>query len=385
MSLNRFRFLTRCLRFDDIRDRDERKAIDKLASIRELFEQFLTSFQNNFIPSEYLTVDEQLLAFRGRCSFKQYIPSKPAKYGVKVFALVDAKTGYTVNLEVYVGTQPEGPFRSENSAQATVNRLVTPIQGTNRNITGDNWFSSVPLAYSLLREKKLTYVGTLRKNKREIPQQFLANKNREEKSTLFGFQEQCTIASYVPKKNKAVILISTMHNDDAIDHDTGDDQKPEMVTFYNRTKIGVDLVDQLCQNYNVARNTHRWPMVVFFDLLNISAINALTIYKLNSINKTVKRREFIENCAWELIKEQIKYRSTLNVLPSELRRRAKDLLGIPDVQEIPTKAANKSVRRCSICPRNKDKSTRKICIKCKSFMCKDHCREICITCLTNQK
>jgi CO dehydrogenase/acetyl-CoA synthase gamma subunit (corrinoid Fe-S protein) len=33
-------------------------------------------------------------------------------------------------------------------------------------------------------------------------------------------------------------------------------KKLEMITFYNKTKIGVDLVDQLCEKYNVARNTH---------------------------------------------------------------------------------------------------------------------------------
>lgn len=80
MSEKRFRFLVRCIRFDDINNRNERR---ELAPIREVFEYFIANFQNNFIASEYLTVDEQLLAFRGRCSFKQYIPSKPAKYRLK--------------------------------------------------------------------------------------------------------------------------------------------------------------------------------------------------------------------------------------------------------------------------------------------------------------
>lgn len=51
----------------------------------------ITPFQDNVIPSEYLAIDEQLLAFKKRWSFKQYIPSKQAKYGVKVFSIVDVK------------------------------------------------------------------------------------------------------------------------------------------------------------------------------------------------------------------------------------------------------------------------------------------------------
>lgn len=60
-----------------------------------------------------------------------------------------------------------------------------------------------------------------------------------------------------------------MHHDDKIDEETGENRNPEIITDYNCTKIGV------------ARNTCRWPMVVFYDLLNISGINALCVYKAN--------------------------------------------------------------------------------------------------------
>lgn len=368
MSEKRFRFLLRCLRFDDVRDRRERETIDKLAAIREISELFLSNFQNNFIASEYLTIDEQLLAFRGRCSFRQYLPSKPAKYGLKVFALVDAKTAYTYNLETYVGTQPDGPYKYSNSAQDIVLRLVQPVEGTNRNITTDNWFTSIPLLRNLFVEKKLTLVGTMRKNKREIPPEFLPHKKREENSSIFGFQKNCTLVSYCPKKNKVVLLVSSMHDDDAIDPDTRETKKPDIVTFYNRTKIGVDLVDQLCQNYNVARNTNRWPMVIFYNLLNISAINALCVFKANNLETVTLRRKFIEAFAWDLIRPQIEFRSTLQRLPVELRRRARALLHLEEILPPPVLPRQQNyVGRCHICPRNRDKSSRRSCIKCYRF------------------
>lgn len=57
------------------------------------------------MPGEYLAIDELLLSFRGRCSFRMYIPSKKAKYGIKIFDLVDPKTMYLVDCEVYLGKQ----------------------------------------------------------------------------------------------------------------------------------------------------------------------------------------------------------------------------------------------------------------------------------------
>lgn len=378
MSEKRFRFLLRCLRFDDVRNRESRRQIDKLSAIRNIFEIIKNNYSKHFIPSEYVTVDEQLLAFRGKCPFRQYNPRKPAKYGIKTFALVDAKMAYTMNLETYVGTQPEGPFRQSNSPMDVVMRLAEPVKGSNRNLTADNWFSSVPLGKKLLEEMKLTFVGTLRKNKREIPVEFLPNKTRAEHSSLFGFQQDATLVSYCTKKRQAVLLLSTLHHDNTIDEDTGDLHKPEIVTFYNMTKIGVDLVDQLIQNYNVARNTRRWPMVVFFNLLNISAINALCIFKYN-LKKKVSRDSYLQGLAWEMIKPQIQIRSGVLQLPIELRRRACVLLGVDEKQ--PGSTGREGARgRCYDCGRMRDRTTRKWCEKCQKWMCNEHLKNVCKNC-----
>lgn len=201
MSLQRFRFLLRHLRFDDKVTRDERKKLDKLCPIRDLFDTFNSNCQKHYSMSEYVTIDEKLEAFRGRCGFRVYIPSKPNKYGIKIFALADAKTFYTSNMEVYVGVQPNGPYNVSNSPSAVVERLCKPISGTKRNLTVDNWFTSKDLADSLLKNHKLTLVGTLRKNKRQLPSEFILGK-RPISSSMFGFQENCTLVSFIPKKTK---------------------------------------------------------------------------------------------------------------------------------------------------------------------------------------
>jgi hypothetical protein len=101
-------------------------------------------------------------------------------------------------------------------------------------------------------------------------------------------------------------------------------QKPEIVTFYNATKSGVDVVDKLCATYSVARNTKRWPMTIFYTILNVAAINAQVIYLENnkhSSNAILKRRQFIKLLAQDLIKEQLQKRSQIVNLPRELRKR----------------------------------------------------------------
>ena len=103
----------------------------------------------------------------------------------------------------------------------------------------------------------------------------------------------------VPQKNRNVTLLSTMHHDSSVDATTS---KPDMILDYNKTKGGVDTIDQMCTLYNVARITRRWPLVVFFNLLNLAAINASALYRLRYPNW---RRDFIRQLAHELVLPQL--------------------------------------------------------------------------------
>lgn len=333
MSYNRFRFLCRCIRFDNIHDRDIRRNVDKLAAIREIFDMVVHKCKSAFIPSSYLSIDEQLVAFRGRCGFRQYLPSKPAKYGLKVFAMVDPKTMNTINMEIYAGVQPDGPYKISNTPSDVVKRLVEPIRNTNRNITMDRWFVSIPLALELLKEKKLTLIGTIKSNKRELPPEFVNTRSRREGSSMFGYQQDITVVSFVPKKYKNVLAVSTMHHDDEIDKSTN---KPGIIMAYNQTKFGVDIVDKMCVMYNVGRSTRRWPLTIFFHLLNVAGINALNLYVANKDYEKTVRREFLFRLSRDLITPQIRKRIFAKNIPRGIRTKACLVLNIDEASLMET-------------------------------------------------
>ncbi|GBP74652.1 hypothetical protein EVAR_51577_1 [Eumeta japonica] len=104
-----------------------------------------------------------------------FIKSKPGKYGLKVQCMCDAKTHYLYNAFIYT----EKPLTQRNSSLSVptqdVLKLTEPLYGSKRNVTGDSWFTSVELV-DLLLQKGLTYVGTVRKNKREIPRSGLSGR-----------------------------------------------------------------------------------------------------------------------------------------------------------------------------------------------------------------
>ena len=47
--------------------------------------------------------------------------------------------------------------------------LTQKYNFSNRNVTVDNWFTSVPLILDLVRNCGLTLLGTVKSNKKEIP------------------------------------------------------------------------------------------------------------------------------------------------------------------------------------------------------------------------
>ena len=91
MSRTRFRNILKHMCFDNRATRADRQATDKLAAFRDIWTMFVAKLPKYYIPGTDLCVDEQLVAFRGRCGFRQYIPSKPAKYGKKGAAEAPAK------------------------------------------------------------------------------------------------------------------------------------------------------------------------------------------------------------------------------------------------------------------------------------------------------
>jgi hypothetical protein len=239
MSRHRFSMLTSCLRFDDRATRQGRRENDKLAPFREFWTKFITRCKANYFPDVHVTVDEMLVTYRGRCPFKMYIPSKPGRYGLKIWVLADTATKYCYNAEVYVGKRDN--VREVNQATRVVLELSEPLSGSGRNIIGDNFFSSIHLV-RCLEQRKLTYLGTIRKNKPELPLAFQPSRHRAVESSMFGFHKEVTVVSYVPKKNKAVNLISSLHNAKEVSEDRG---KPLMILDYNKLKCGVDTLDQV--------------------------------------------------------------------------------------------------------------------------------------------
>ena len=148
MSKNWFVALLRHLRFDDKFTQSTRRAQDKFAPIRDIWNIINRNLRKHYMPSSNLTIDEQLVSFRGRVLLSKYMPSKPDKYGMKIWWICDSSTSYPLYGIPYLWK--EGTSRETNLAPQVVENLCAPFERTNRNVTFDNYFTSFELAQTLL-------------------------------------------------------------------------------------------------------------------------------------------------------------------------------------------------------------------------------------------
>lgn len=306
MPLYRYNQISSNLHFDDKLSRPERFRDDKLAAFRVLWEMWVARLPLLFNPGVVLCVDEQLVSFKGRCGFRQYMPRKPAKYGIKIWVVCDVATSYAWGMQIYTG-KPLDRSREVNQGMRVTLQLTEGLKG--HTVTCDNFFTSFPLAEELLK-RKMALVGTIRSNKRELPLKLLQLQNRKLLSSRFAFTRTAMAVSYIPKRVKNVLLLSTKHRKPAVSSD--EKKKPEVILNYNKCKGGVDNLDKLVGTYSCRRKTSRWPLALFFNLLDVSAYNAFVLWKSVSpeweSNKNYKRRVFLEELGHTLVTPAIERR-----------------------------------------------------------------------------
>jgi hypothetical protein len=119
-----------------------------------------------------------------RVLFKQYIPGKSHKSGVKIYKLA-ATNGYTWNFMVYTGKQ--NSITDHGHAETVVMKLVDDLLGCYRTVVADNFFTTITLAKRLLRND--TYlVGTVRSNRAESRHEVITKKLK--RGEVYGVQSK---------------------------------------------------------------------------------------------------------------------------------------------------------------------------------------------------
>ncbi|KAF2894950.1 hypothetical protein ILUMI_11225 [Ignelater luminosus] len=229
MSKNHFKEIMKFLRFDIRATRQGRLQHDKFALVSDIWNRFIYNCKISYVPGENITVDEQLFPTKVRCRFTQYMSNKPDKFGIKFWIAVDTKSKYILNAFPYLGkdgTRPQNQALSEN----VVLRLLEPFTKKGRNVTIDNFFTSVRLAEKLIK-LNTSIVGTMNRSRREVPELVKSSRGDLYETVLLKTDnDNCILTVYQAKQNKNVLLLNTLHTSVTINTNEKK-KKPETVLY----------------------------------------------------------------------------------------------------------------------------------------------------------
>ena len=119
-------------------------------------------------------------------------------------------------------------------------------------------------------------------------------------SEIFSSPSGCSLTIYKVKKKKVVCILSLMHRNVNIDQ-CHKKKLPETIQYYNESKVGVDVMDQMARYHTSKSSTRRLPVAVFFNILDCACINAYIIYCLTTKLKS-SRKQFMLKLIKELCK-----------------------------------------------------------------------------------
>ncbi|XP_050078648.1 uncharacterized protein LOC126565505 [Anopheles maculipalpis] len=392
MTSLRYHFLIRNVRFDDPAAGLDETEGDKLAPIREIYERIVTNFQKNVRPGRCLMLDGQTVQFKGKCDFRQFLGNVSGRAGLKFHLLADCETWYISNLEVCVPGN-ENPYNLSYEPIDVAMRLTEPIQGKQKTVIMGSSFTSPELIKKLYASRTMV-IGEVKKTYQDIPKAFVSNRGRSEQSILAAYHETVTLVSYITRRKDVMLLMSSFTEADPEETEEPDENQRQvrllqLTELYNQTKNTIGTIQQMCTMYDVSRCTRRWPMAMFFNLMNLCAFNAWCIYQLNhGEEEKVSRRDFLVNMALELLRPQARKRLDQKSLPRTLKQRIAIFLGVSreEYETVPVLDNRRDVRgRCYLCSRARNKTTRITCHSCGKFTCNAHCAQLCRTCYMEEE
>jgi hypothetical protein len=254
MDRDRYLLLMKFWHFENNEVRENTN--DRLYKIRHVLEYLNQKFAETYFPSENISLDESLLLFKGRLMFKQYIPLKRSRYGIKQY-IVAENTGYVYRMKVYTGKDEHSDLVSNDHADETAEMtktdklvicMMSGLLQKGYKLFVDNFYTSTKL-FAFLDNKQANACGTIRKNR--LPPII---RNAPVKKGEYQAWRSGNLLCIKYHDRKEVFLLSTMHDEASTEvrkvgrhARNGQDvqKRPNCVITYNHNMGGVDRLDQV--------------------------------------------------------------------------------------------------------------------------------------------
>ena len=241
---------------------------DKLFKVRKLVDLVLPKFESEYTLHAPVTIDEAMIPFKGRLSFKQYIKNKPTKLGIKAFVLSDATNGYVYRMQIYTVRGMEITELEVGLCSRVVLDLMSGLELLGLDLYTDNYYTS-PELYHELYKRGVNACGTVRTNRRGYPKE-LVHKSKAGKQRGFqDYRSKGPLLAAIWFYRRFINFLSMLHVAEAsagpttvlryqTDGSRAPVECPPLLPDYQQYMRGVDRGDQHIGEYNIGRQSKKW-------------------------------------------------------------------------------------------------------------------------------
>ena len=315
MSRTRFLQILRYLHFADnnLAPPHDSEEHNKLYKIQPFLNLVIARFQEVYSPDRQLAVDETLIKFKGKLHFRQFIPIKPGRFGIKAFTLAESKSGYVLNSKIFTG-------RENNEVQRDLGRKVVlsvfqPYLDKGFYAFMDNYYTSVAL-FEELEDRKTLACGTVRSNRIGLPKEICGLKEKcvkelERGESLYRQKGRLTCVTWRDRKPVSFLAtIPTSEADSTVVQRSvkvngrwvkKDFARPGVVDLYNNYMGGVDVSDQRAVAYARLMKGVVWYYKVFFYMVEVCVSNAQILQTKSQEHTTMRSFDFRKNLITQLV------------------------------------------------------------------------------------
>lgn len=342
MPRNRYEILSSFLHFVNNNERIPRgqDGYDPLFKVRPMLNIVDPIYSEVYYPERELAIDESMIKFKGRIFFRQYLPAKPTKWGIKTFALCESSTGYALRFLIYTGknTFTVDPHSKLCITEQVVMHMTQDYHNKGHIVYMDNFYSS-PSLYLALKDVGVGACGTVKPNRKFMPRELLPRFLHLQKGDDPEFMKTTddSLVTSVMMDTKRVQFLSSVHTDLTIDkriRAKNNDgyrivEKPVMAEDYNAHMNGVDVLDQKLGTYMFPHKCAKWYMTIFHRVREVALVNGYILYQRSrpANEKPLPPRIFREQVidglleGWNISDQTKRGRPSLLVKPGRLTER----------------------------------------------------------------
>lgn len=285
---------------------------DKGFKVRPLINLVNKKFQQFGVFEKDLSIDEMMVKYFGHHPIKQFIKTKPIRFGYKFWAMCGV-TGYCFNFDLYCGRKEKTDHVPKTLGSAVVEQMLSIIEDPNSHCAYfDNYFSSYDLFRSL-KEKGFRATGTVRENRtKKCPLKDSKILQKEARGALdYRFDSDNQILFVRWKDNKCVTVgtnfepvepFSNVYRWDSEQKKKVAVLQPAVIANYNKYMGGVDHHDWLLQKHCISIRGKKWYWPIFTRVVDMAIVNAYVIHKALEGNKAMSIKDFRRSIATTYLK-----------------------------------------------------------------------------------